>query len=85
MYNVIYMFLKIPKYKNGKTFLSILQGYRDENGIIKQKTIEKLVYLEELKNKFDVPIKFYKDLIEQKKSEELSELIIKNIRSKRWS
>ena len=43
------MYLKVcPGYK-GKIYLSLVQGYRDENGKVKQKTIEKLGYLEDLK------------------------------------
>ena len=45
-----------PGYK-GKIYLSFVQGYRDENGKVKQKTIEKIGYLEDLKNQYDDTIK----------------------------
>ena len=50
------MYLKAcPGYK-GKIYLSFVQGYRDENGKVKQKTIEKIGYLDDLKKQFDDPI-----------------------------
>lgn len=42
------MFLRKSKSHN-KIYLSFVQGYRDEDGKVKQKTIEKLGYLEDLK------------------------------------
>ena len=51
------MYLKAcPGYK-GKIYLSFVQGYRDENGKVKQKTIEKLGYLDDLKKSYDDPLK----------------------------
>ena len=53
------MYLKAcPGYK-GKIYLSFVQGYRDANGKVKQKTIEKIGYLEELKKQYDDPIKHF--------------------------
>ena len=37
---------------NGKIYLSFVQGYRDESGKVKQKTIEKIGYLDDLKKQF---------------------------------
>lgn len=37
-----------PNYKR-KIYLSFVQDYRDENGKIKQRTIKKIGYLEDLK------------------------------------
>lgn len=76
------MFLKIAKYKNGKTFLSLIQGYRDSNGTSKQKTIEKLGYLDDLKKQFDDPIAHFKDIATQRSNEQINELIIKNLNTK---
>ena len=42
------MFLR-KSLSNGKIYLSFVQGYRDENGKVKQKTIQKLGYLDDLK------------------------------------
>ena len=41
------MFLKKSKYKNGRTFLSIVEAYRDENGKPKQRLIQKIGYLDD--------------------------------------
>ena len=35
------MFLKISPTRSGKTFLSFVQGYRDESGKVKQKNYRK--------------------------------------------
>ena len=42
------MFLR-KSLSNGKIYLSFVQCYRDENRKLKQKTIQKIGYLEELK------------------------------------
>lgn len=53
------MSLFIKKYKTsyGKTYCSIVDGYR-VNGKIKHKTIKKYGYLEDLKEKFNDPMEF---------------------------
>ena len=54
------IFLKKSVYKNGKTFLSIVEGHYDpitKNS--KQTTIQKLGFVEDLKKKFDDPIDHY--------------------------
>ena len=51
------IFLKKSVYKNGKTFLSIVEGHYDpitKNS--KQTTIQKLGFVEDLKKNFDDPI-----------------------------
>ena len=45
------LFLKTAKYKNGKTYLSIVDGYRVD-GKIKQKVYKKIGYLEDLEKQF---------------------------------
>lgn len=73
------MYLKAcPGYK-GKIYLSFVQGYRDEFGKVKQKTIQKLGYLEDLKKKYDDPIAHFKQVALEKNNEEITELIIKNL------
>ena len=39
------MYVKISGTRSGKKFLSFVQGYRDENGKVKQKTVENIVKL----------------------------------------
>lgn len=62
------LFLKTAKFKNGKIYLSIVDGYR-VNGKVKQKVYQKLGYLEYLKNHFDDPIKHYKNYVNELKKE----------------
>ncbi len=62
------LFLKTAKYKNGKIYLSIVDGYR-VNGKVKQNVIQKLGYLDELKKEFDDPIAHYKAYVNQLKEE----------------
>ena len=75
------MFLR-KSLSHGKTYLSFVQGYRDENGKVKQKTIQKLGYLDDLKKEFDNPISHFKEIAHQKSSEEVKEYTIKNLNTK---
>lgn len=76
------MYLKVcPGYK-GKIYLSFVQGYRDESGKVKQKTIEKLGYLEDLKKQYDNPIEHFKNLAKEKNNEQIKEYTIKNLNTK---
>ena len=61
---VIIMYLKQNK-SHGRIYLSFVQGYRNEDGKIKHKTIQKLGYLDDLKIKFDDPISHFKDIAKQ--------------------
>lgn len=63
------LFLKIAKYKNGKTYLSIVDGYRDKNKKVKQNVIKKLGYLEDLKKDYDDPITHFRNEVELLKKE----------------
>ena len=56
------LFLKTAKYKNGKTYLSIVDGYRVD-GKVKQKVYKKIGYLEDLEKQFDDPISHFKKTI----------------------
>lgn len=79
------MYLKCcPSYK-GKLYLSFVQGYRDEFGKVKQKTIEKLGYLEDLKKLYDDPIAHFKEIAKQKNTEQITEYTIKNLNTKQLS
>lgn len=75
------MFLK-QSVSNGKKYLSFVQGYRDENGKVKQKTIKKLGYLDDLKKQYDDPIMFFKSIAKAYTDEQVNEYTIKNIDSK---
>ena len=63
------LFLKVAKYKNGKIYLSIVDGYRDKNKKVKQSVIKKLGYLEDLKKYYDDPIAHFKNEVETLKKE----------------
>lgn len=67
------LFLKTAKFKNGKVYLSIVDGYRS-NGKVKQKVYQKLGYLEDLKNKIDDPISYYKKYVANLKKESPSKI-----------
>ena len=76
-----YMFLKQSKSHN-RIYLSFVQGYRDENGKIKHRTIEKLGYLDDLKKQFDNPIEHFKNIAKEKNNNEITEYTIKNLNTK---
>ena len=75
------MFLR-KSISHGKIYLSFVQGYRDENGKVKQKTIEKLGYLDDLKKKFNNPIEHFQGIAKEKSSEQIKEYTIKNLNTK---
>jgi transposase len=58
------MFLKKTK-SRGKTFLSFVEGYR-VNGIVKQKTVEKIGYLEDYLDIYDDPIAHFKQVAKER-------------------
>ena len=62
------LFLKQSKYKNGKVFLSIVDGYRVDKQV-KQKVVKKLGYLSDLEKIYDDPIKHFKNEINEMKKE----------------
>lgn len=76
-----YMYLR-KSLSHGKTYLSFVQGYRDENGKVKQKTIKKIGFLDDLKNEVKDPISFYSALAKEMTSKEVTEYTIKNLNTK---
>ena len=62
------LFLKQSKFKNGKIYLSIVDGFW-KDGKVKQKVYQKLGYLDDLKKQFDDPITHYKNYVEELKKE----------------
>lgn len=75
------MFLR-KSISHGKIYLSFVQGYRDEYGKTKQKTIKKLGYLEDLKKEYEDPIAYFKQIAKQQSSDEIKEYTIKNLNTK---
>ena len=60
------MFLKQARFKNGKTFLSIVEGYHDPvSKKSKQRTIQTIGYLEDLTDQYEDPVAHFKQLAKQ--------------------
>ena len=76
------MFLKKCKYKNGRTFLSIVNGYKI-NGTTKHEVIKKIGYLDELQKKYDDPIDFFSKQAKQLEKEFLDSPTIENLKNKK--
>ena len=65
------MNLKQSRRKNGRVYLSIEKGYRDETtGKPKAKTIKSLGYLDELEKDYDDPISHFKEVARKMTEEE---------------
>lgn len=60
---VLYMFLKQTNSPKGK-FLQIVESYYD-NGVSRQRVIEKVGYLDDLKSQYNDPVAFFKDKAKQ--------------------
>ena len=77
------MFLKKTKNRQNRIFLSYVQGYRDENGKSRQKTIENIGFVDVLEKIYDDPITHFKKLAADKTQEEINKLIIDNLKSEK--
>jgi len=62
------LFIKKSRYKNGKTYCSIVDGYRVNNKV-KQKVIQKYGYLEDLKQQHDDPDQFLQNELQKLKEQ----------------
>lgn len=69
----MFLFLKQSKLKNGKTYLSIVDGYRND-GKVKQKAYQKIGYLDNLKKQFETPVEYYKNYVENLKKEQITKI-----------
>ena len=75
---VVKMFLKKTlNKKTGRTYLSIVHGYRDEFKKSKKKTIKSLGYLDELEKEFDDPIAHFTEVAKKMNNQRLAEEKIK--------
>ena len=77
------MFLKVRSLANGRKYLSYVHGYRDEYGKSKQKTIEKIGYLDVLEKEYDNPIEHFRNLAKKIEEEKMKSLVIDDIYSKK--
>ena len=67
------MFLRKCRYKKtGRTYLSIVQGYRNSEGKTRHKTIQKVGYLDVLEKEYEDPIAHFEKLA-KKMTEEVRE------------
>ena len=65
------MYLK-KSMSNGKPYLSFVQGYR-QDGKVKQKTIEKLGYLEDLEKEYPDPIAHFRQVAKERSRSEAAQ------------
>jgi len=65
------MFLKQSK-SNGKVYLSFVQSYRQDSKV-KQKTVEKLGYLEDLEKIYPDPISHFKQMAKERSAKETTQ------------
>ena len=68
---------------HGRIYLSYVQGYTDKDGKVKQRTIQKIGFLDDLQKIYDDPIAHFKEIAKQKSNEEIIEYTIKNLNSKK--
>ena len=67
------MFLrKTPSKTTGRTFLAIAHGYRDTDGKSKQKTVQKLGYLDELAKEYPDPVSHFTEVAAAMEKERLA-------------
>ena len=76
------MFLKKCKYKNGRTFLSIVNGYK-VNGVTKHEVIKKIGYLDELEKEYDNPIEHFTNEAKRIEAEFDNNPFIENLKNKK--
>lgn len=55
------MYLRKSKKPNGRTCLTIVQGYRDENGKNKARAVRSLGYVDALEAEFDDPVAHFEE------------------------
>ena len=58
------MFVKQQKRKNGRVYLSVVQGYRDEAGRTRTRHVRSLGYLDELEGLYDDPVAHFRAEVE---------------------
>lgn len=60
----IIVFVKKQKRKNGRVYLSVVQGYRGEDGKTKTRHVRSLGYLDELEKAYDDPVAHFRAEVE---------------------
>jgi transposase len=65
------VYLNVSKLKDGRTYLSIVKGYRDKDtGKTRKNVIKSLGYLDELEKKYDDPVAYFKIVATEMTKEE---------------
>ena len=72
------MYIRKEKRKN-RVYISIVQGYRDENNKVKHKTIKTYGYLDDLEKSFSDPLTMIKNELVELQKDNINELIIKDV------
>ena len=72
------MYIRKEKRKN-RVYISIVQGYRDENNKVKHKTIKTYGYLDDLEKSFPDPLTMIKNELVELQKDDINELIIKDV------
>lgn len=67
------MYLKRTPTKGGRVSLSAVQGYRDESGRNRQRTIRTFGYVDELAREFDDPVAHFRGVVAEMDTERLRE------------
>ena len=62
--------------KTGRTYLSIVHGYRDQDGKSRTKTIKSIGYLDELAKQYDDPIEHFKNLAKQMQQDKVNDFFL---------
>lgn len=62
--------------KTGRTYLTIVHGYRDQSGKSRTKTIKSIGYLDELKEKYEDPIEHFSNVAKQMEQEKANDVYL---------
>lgn len=77
------MYLKQTKTPKGRVYLSVVHGYRDKENKVRTKTIQKIGYLDEFEDKYEDPIKYFKQAISEMKESEADKRTIEDLEGKK--
>ena len=63
------MFCKKSKTKSGREYLSIVEGFRDKNGVTRQKTVQTIGYVDEFTQLYDDPFTHFQEMAKEMEKE----------------
>ncbi len=63
------MFCKKSDRKNGRSYLAIVEGYRDQNGATKHKTVQSIGYVDEFTHLYDDPFAHFQEVAKEMEEE----------------